>query len=115
MSVFEDINHTKNKATHIGERYIKASHQYFRLKIFQQLTLSLSMVTKVLVIGSLMFAGLVFFSIAGAIELGNVVNSYSLGCLIMGAIYIVIALIMYALRAKFNAFMIKKVGSKFFN
>ena len=47
MSVFEDVNHTASKVSHIGERYIRASHQYFRLKIFQQLTLSLSLVAKV--------------------------------------------------------------------
>ena len=115
MSVFEDINNTTDRASQIGERYIKSSHQYFRLKIFQQLTLSLSMMTKVLIIGSLMFAGLVFLSIAGAIELGNAVNSYALGCLLVGLIYITLGIIMYLLRSKFNSFVIKKVGTNFFN
>ena len=115
MSVFNDINHTTERASQIGERYIRASHQYFKLKVFQQLTLSLSLVTKVLAVGSLLFAGLVFLSIAGAIELGNAVNSYSLGFLLVGLIYVVISILIYLLRAKFNAYIIKKVGLKFFN
>ncbi|MBU2919890.1 hypothetical protein KO504_00925 [Winogradskyella psychrotolerans] len=115
MSVFDDLNHTASKVSHIGERYVKASHQYFRLKIFQQLTLSLSLVTKVLAVGSLLFAGLVFLSIAAALEIGNALNSYALGFLIVGVAYVILSLIIYKLRTKFNSFIIKKVGLKFFN
>ncbi|MGJ8549202.1 hypothetical protein [Winogradskyella wichelsiae] len=115
MSVFEDINRTTDKASNIGERYVRASHQYFKLKLFQQLTLSLSMVAKVMVIGAFIFGGLVFVSIAGAIELSHAVDSYALGFLLIGAIYLVLAMFIYLLRAKFNAYIIKKTGHKFFN
>ena len=115
MSVFEDISNTTDKASNIGERYIRASHQYFRLKVFQQLTLSLSLVTKVLIVGGFLFAGLVFLSIAACIEIGKSVGSYSQGFLWVGLIYIVISILIYLLRAKFNSFIIKKVGLKFFN
>ncbi|WP_299101389.1 hypothetical protein [uncultured Winogradskyella sp.] len=115
MSVFNDINDTTNKASHIGERYVKASHQYFKLKIFQQLTLSLSLMTKVLVVGSLVFAGLVFLSIALALEIGKSVNSFALGFLIVGVIYVVLSLALYMMRTKFNSAIIKRVGLKFFN
>ena len=115
MSVFNDINHTTEKASQIGERYIRASHQYFRLKIFQQISLSLSLVAKILAVGSLLFAGFVFLSIAGALELGNIYNSHSLGFLLVGLIYVVISLIIYLMRSKLNSYIIKKVGHKFFN
>ncbi|MBF8150770.1 hypothetical protein ITJ86_12735 [Winogradskyella sp. F6397] len=115
MSVFDDINQTTSKASHIGERYIRASHQYFRLKIFQQLTLSLSLVTKVLAIGSLLFAGLVFLSIAAALEIGDALDSFALGFLIVGFVYVLLSVIIYLLRAKFNTMIIKRVGLKFFN
>lgn len=115
MSVFENINNTTEKATNIGERYIKSSHQYFKLKIFQQLTLSLSLMAKILAVGVFLFAGLVFLSVAASIELGEVVGSYSQGFLLVGLIYIVLAVLIYILRAKFNTFIIKKAGSSFFN
>ncbi|WP_340155009.1 hypothetical protein [uncultured Winogradskyella sp.] len=115
MSVFEDINYTTEKASNIGERYIRASHQHFKLKIFQQLTLSLSLMAKVLAVGSLLFAGLVFLSVSGAMILGKTLNSYALGFLIVGLIYIMISIIIYKLRAKFNTIIIKKVGQNFFN
>ncbi len=115
MSIFEEINNTTDKATKIGERYIKTSHQYFRLKVFQQLTLSLSLATKVLAVGSFLFVGLVFVSIAGAIELGNAVNSYALGFLLVGLIYFFFSIVMYGIRSRFNSYIIKKVGFKFFS
>ncbi|NRD22767.1 phage holin family protein [Winogradskyella litoriviva] len=115
MSVFEDINYTTDKASHIGERYIKASHQYFRLKIFQQLTMSLSLMTKVLVVGSFLFAGLVFLSVSGAMIIGQSIGNYWIGFLVIGLIYFVLALIIYKLRAKFNTIIIKKVGQNFFS
>ena len=34
MSVFENLHNTTDKATDLGEKYIKTSRQYFRLKIF---------------------------------------------------------------------------------
>ncbi|MDN3492352.1 hypothetical protein [Winogradskyella bathintestinalis] len=115
MSVFSDINNTTEKASHIGERYVKASHQYFKLKVFQQLTVSISLLAKVLAIGILLFAGLVFFSVAGAIELSNALDSYSLGFFLVGLIYILVSIIIYLMRAKFNPFIIKKLGPKFFD
>lgn len=115
MSIFEDINDTTNKASNIGERYIKASHQYFRLKIFQQLTLSLSLIAKIVAVTGFLFAGLVFMSIAASIELGKAVESYSLGFLLVGLIYLVISIIIFMLRSKLNTYIIKKVGLKFFS
>ncbi|NRD20497.1 hypothetical protein HNV08_10600 [Winogradskyella eckloniae] len=115
MSVFEDINQTTEKASNAGERYIKSSHQYLRLKIFQQLILSLSLMAKVLAVGSLLFAGLVFLSVAGAMELSRLLQSHSLGFLLMGLIYIAMAILIYLFRAKFNSLIIKKVGPNFFN
>ena len=114
MSVFEDINNTTEKASNVGERYIKSSHQYFRLKIFQQLTLSLSLMAKVLAVGSLLFVGLAFLSVAGAMELSRALGSHSLGFLIIGLIYVIISIVIYKLRAKFNTIIIKKVGQNYF-
>lgn len=115
MSVFEDINDTTEKASNIGERYIKSSHQYFKLKIFQQLTLSLSLVAKVLAVGSLLLVGLAFLSVAAAMEMSRLLDSHSLGFLLVGFFYVIISVIIYKLRAKFNTIIIKKVGQNYFN
>ncbi|MBV7267852.1 hypothetical protein [Winogradskyella luteola] len=115
MSVFDDLNTTTDKASGIGERYIKTSHQYIKLKIFQQLTLSFSILSKVLVIGGFAFFGIIFLAVALAIKLGNVFNSIMLGYLAVGIIFMGIALIIYILRSKINKLIIKTFSSKFFD
>ncbi len=55
MNVFESLNETSNKAVDIGEKYVEASHQYLKLKIFQQLTGAMSLFGKMLLIGSFLF------------------------------------------------------------
>lgn len=114
MSVFDSLNHTTDKATNIGERYFKTSHQYLKLKIFQQLTLSMSLLAKVFLIGGAFFVGVVFCSVALAIVLGNAFNSVGLGYLSVGAIYMVIAIILYVKRTMINKVIIKKIGLNFF-
>jgi hypothetical protein len=77
--------------------------------------MSLSLATRVIAVGSFLFAGLLFVSIAGAIELGTLVNSYALGFLLIGLIYFIFSIIIYMLRSKLNVIIIKKIGLKFFN
>ena len=114
MSVFDSLNNTTEKVTDIGERYIKTSHRYLKLKIFQQLTLTLSLAAKVLLIGGLLFVGLIFCSIAAAIELGEAFNSLALGCLTVSGFYIALAIIIYTLRGHLNKIIIKNIGQTFF-
>ncbi|MTE27710.1 hypothetical protein [Winogradskyella ouciana] len=115
MSVFNDINNTTDKASEIGERYLKTSHQYFKLKVFQQLTLTMSLLAKILLIGGIVFIGIIFLAVALAIELGNVFESLVLGYLSVGIIFLAVALIIYSLRAKINRFIIKTFSLKFFD
>lgn len=115
MSVFDSLGETTDKATDIGEKFAKTSHQYFKLKVFQQLTFSISMIAKLIAIGSFAFIGLIFGAVAGAIALGNVLNSIALGYLMVGVLFILIALIIYLKRSSINKVVLEKLGSKFFS
>ena len=46
MRLLKSLDNSSTEAKHIGKKYVKATHQYFRLKVFQQLTLSLSLMIK---------------------------------------------------------------------
>ncbi len=46
MSIAESIGETNKKATDLGEKYLNTSYDYYKLKIFQQLTITVSMVFK---------------------------------------------------------------------
>jgi hypothetical protein len=114
-NIFESVNETSNKAVDIGEKYIKDSQEYYKLKIFQQLSVSVSLVTKALVIGGLLFIGLMFLAFAAAYGIGNWVNNVALGYVIVAAIILLMAAIVYLKRGMINKKIIIILSNKFFN
>lgn len=114
MTVFESLNETTDKATDTAERYVKTSKEYFKLKVFQQITLILSFLTKFAAIGVLILLAFIFMAAAGAMALGEALENMPLGYLIVGLVFLLIALIVYALRNKINTKIISTVADKFF-
>ncbi|WP_040279768.1 phage holin family protein [Psychroserpens damuponensis] len=115
MTVFESLNETTDKATDTAERYYKTSKTYFKLKVFQQLTLTLSFIVKFAIIGGLVAFALIFMSIAGAMAIGEELESLPLGYLIVGLVYLVLSFILYFLKGKINTKIIQSVSNKFFD
>lgn len=115
QNIFESINNTSDKAVDIGEKYLKDTQEYYKLKIFQQLTVSISMVAKALLIGGLLFIGLIFLAVAAAIAIGHWIGNDALGYLIIAVVFILIGLIVYSNRRFINHEIIKKMSPKFFN
>ncbi|EGV44411.2 hypothetical protein BZARG_735 [Bizionia argentinensis JUB59] len=114
MNVFESIGEKTDRAGDIGEKYIKSSHQYFKLKLFQQLTFTVSMIAKLWAVGTFVVLGVIFGSVAGAISLGELLEDLALGYLAVAGIFFVIGLLIYATRNSINKYIIRKIGSKFF-
>ena len=113
--MFNSIGETTDKATDIGEAYFTASRQYLKLKIFQQLTLSVSMVTKLVVIGAFLFLGLIFCAIAAALAIGEVLENVFFGYLIVGLFFMLIGFSLYIGRSAINKSVLQKIGKKFFS
>ena len=114
MNIFESINNTSSKASDIGERYIDKSFEYFKLKVFQQLAYAISMMGKALIIGAVLFIGLILLAISAAIAIGDALGHVALGYLIVGAFFMIFALIIYKVRYLIDAKMIAKFQPKFF-
>lgn len=114
MSVFESLKETSNKATIQGEHYLETSKRYFELKVFQQLTLALSFVVKMAIIGGLLFLALIFALVGATIALGNYLDSMALSGIIMSCVLILLAFVGYFLRKKLDRRIIKKVAAEFF-
>ncbi|UPS91568.1 hypothetical protein [Bizionia sp. M204] len=114
MNVFESIGEKTGRAADIGENFLEKSHQYFKLKVFQQLTYAVSMVAKLLAVGTLLVLGLIFGAFAGAIHLGKLFENLALGYLSVAAIFFIIGLIIYITRKSISAYVIMKIGAKFY-
>ncbi|MCK8482056.1 hypothetical protein [Psychroserpens algicola] len=115
MTVFESLNNTTDKATDTAEKYVKTSQQYFKLKVFQQLTISLSLMIKLSIIGGLITLALIFMAVAGAIEIGKALDSLALGYAIVGLVFIAFAVVVYYTRKIIDQKIIKVLSNKFFD
>ncbi|HLV39601.1 phage holin family protein [Xanthomarina sp.] len=115
MNIFESINHTSGKMADAGETYVQKSQEYFKLKVFQQISVSISLVAKVLIIGGLLFIGLFFLAFALALAIGEWLDNLALGYLIVALLFIITTVIVYYKRAFINNRIIKSLSTKFFD
>lgn len=115
MGVFEALNETSNKALDSGESYIKHSKEYYKLKVFQQLTRSFSSITKLFITGGLVFLGIIFSTVAGAIWLGKVLDSTVVACLIIAGTLFLFSTISFLMRKKIDHYIIRKISKEFFD
>ena len=111
--MFEGLNETSTKAVNVGQKYIESSKEYFKLKIFQQLAISISLVGKVLAVGSFVFIAFLFFAISFTIVLGQWLENYALGSCIVGFVFLIISIILYLLRKRINTIVLSKLSEKF--
>lgn len=115
MALFDSIEETSKKAADLAEAYVKTSRSYIRLKVFQQLTISISLIAKTVLIGGLLLIGAIFIAIALVIFLGELLGSVALGCILVAVLFIIGGTIIYFFRHKIDALIIKKMSSKFFD
>ncbi|MGC1204494.1 MAG: hypothetical protein WA839_06370 [Flavobacteriaceae bacterium] len=115
MGLIDSISATNDKASDAGERYLKTSYKYYKLKIFQQLSISVSMVFKALIIGSLVIMFILLLAISLALFIGETINNYPLGFLIVSIIFLVLSVIAYYLKGEVDKRIIKELSKKFFN
>lgn len=115
MNVFESLGDKAESASKIGERYVKSTHQYYKLKIFQQLAVSVSIVAKLLVVGACLILGIIFAAVAGANYLGQLFNSISLGYIAIAGLFFIMAILLYITRKTINKYILQKMSVDFFS
>lgn len=115
MNLFESLNETSGKMTDAGETYVKKSQEYFKLKVFQQISVSITFVTKALILGSLMLIGLFFAAFALALAIGEWLDNLALGYLILAIVFFLACIVAYYQRHIIDRKLIKSLSSKFFS
>ncbi|CDF79742.1 conserved hypothetical protein (DUF1469) [Formosa agariphila KMM 3901] len=115
MNIFESLNETSNKASDIGETYINKSHQYVKLKIFQQLTQVMSLLGKMILVGAFLFIAFMFFAISAAIGIGYWLDNMAYGALVVGGLFLIFAVIVYVLRKRIDNKFITTMSQNFFD
>ena len=115
MSLISSIQTVSKKAVNTGEDYLEATQDYFKLKVFQQITKSFSLLVKILLIGGLCFIGLVLLIVSGVLVLAQHLESVSLALLYSSLIVFAVSLGIYLLRKPLiESNVIKKISKTFF-
>ncbi|MGY0408282.1 MAG: phage holin family protein [Polaribacter sp.] len=115
MSLFKflSLSASFNDGVDKGKKYVNTTVDYCRLKTFHIVTLSISTIAKIMIIGGFLIVGLLFLSFAVAMALGDYFENPALGYVIVGGFFFLIAIIIYIFRKKIDAKVISKLGDKF--
>jgi len=109
------LGETNKKAIDISEKYLNTSYEYYKLKIFQQLTITISMVFKAILIGSFLAIGLFFMALGLALFIGEALGNYTQGFIIVGLIFLFLSFMALLLKKRVNDFVVSILSEKFFN
>lgn len=115
MGLVDAISNTNEKAVEVSERYVKTSFKYYKLKLFQQLSISVSIVFKALIIGGLALMCILICAIGLALFIGRSTGNYPLGFFMVGLLFLILSIIAYALKHLINKWVIKKLSNKFYD
>lgn len=115
MSLSDSIGETNKKATAAGEKFLNSSYNYYKLKIFQQLTTSIGLMLKLIFIGGLIIIAMGFMAIAFALFLGEIIENRTLGFVLTGLLFLCLSLITYLFRKHLNNYIVKTLSKTFFN
>ncbi len=97
---FEEIKDNAEELKNETKKLIDASVEYYKLWGFKLLMKSTSMMLRLFMLATLLVIVTLFFSIALALAFGYWLNNFAYGFLIVGFIYLILALIIYKIQNK---------------
>ncbi len=109
------ISDAADRAAEYGDRYLKSTENYLKLKIFEQMALAVSAIAKIFLIGGLALIAFLLLALSGAWALGSWLGDIALGGLLVGIFFLVLALVVYALRDKINKRVIQGLSARFYD
>jgi hypothetical protein len=115
MRIFDNFSDSKDKGTAAGKQFLFKTYEHTTLKALQLSALTVSMLVKLVIIGSIASLGVVFLAISSAIALGTYFQNAALGYLSIGLLILFIALLIYFFRKFFDKKVIIKMSKMFFS
>ena len=95
--------------------YLENSEEYTKLKIFKVLMKFVTIFAQILLIGALILLALVLLSWAVSNALNQTLDSPYMGFFIVGAGYLLIAIVCYILRDRINRPILRKFSKHYFD
>lgn len=113
---FEELKANTDAIQENTKAFIESSFNYYKLWGFKVVMKSTTLMVKYLLIGFCLSIVLLFSSVAAAFAIGNALESYPLGFLIVAGIYLIIALLLFLVKEKIvEGSILEKFSAIFFN
>ena len=113
---FEELKENTEAIQQNAKAYIESSLAYYKLWGFKVAMKSTTLMLKFFLIALCLMIVLLFISIAGALALGQLFNSYPIGFLAVAGIYLVLALLLFLVKDKIvEGPILEKFSEIFFN
>lgn len=114
--VFEELKDNVDNIQENTKAYIESSMAYYKLWGFKVAMKSTTLMVKFFLISICMLIVLLFISVAGALAIGKLVDSYVFGFLVIAGIYLVLALLLFLVKDKvIEGPVLEKFSEIFFN
>ena len=113
---FEELKEHTEDIQKQAKEYIENSVAYYKLWGFKVAMRSTTMMLKFALIAMSLSMVLLFCSIAGAFAIGEAFDSYALGFLVVGAIYLALTVLLFLVKDKVvEGPILEKFSEIFFN
>ena len=99
-----------------AKAYVENSIAYYKLWGFKVAMKSTTLILKFILIAICMMIVLLFLSVAAALAIGDLLDSYVLGFLIVAGVYLVLAILLFMVKDKIvEGPILEKFSEIFFN
>jgi ABC-type multidrug transport system fused ATPase/permease subunit len=113
---FEELKENTQAIQENAKAFIETNIAYYKLWGFKVAMKSTTLILKFFLITMCLMIVLLFISIAGAMALGQLFDSYPLGFLAVAGIYLVLALLLFLVKDKIvEGPILEKFSEIFFN
>jgi hypothetical protein len=113
---FEELKENTEAVQENAKAYIESSLAYYKLWGFKVAMKSTTLMVKFFLISICLLIVLFFVSIAVSLAIGNLLDSYPLGFLIVAGIYLVLAFLLFLVKDKIvEGPILEKFSEIFFN
>ncbi|MDG3584177.1 MULTISPECIES: phage holin family protein [Galbibacter] len=92
---FNDLSENFEGLNKSTQEFVEKNYEYYKLSIFKTLTKGTSSMVLFMSIGAVLFGAMLLLTFAMALFIGAWLDNLGLGFLILGGIYLIIALVAY--------------------
>jgi hypothetical protein len=112
---FEEIKQDLTEAEADVRSYLENSEEYLQLKVFKILMTYVTAFTQILLVGIVLVLAFFTISIGASLALNEQLDSQYLGFIVIGTVYVLIALFSYFFRNSLNGPLLRKFSKNYFD